>query len=111
MSIYVMDIHDADLKILYNRVKASAKKRNIIFDLTLSQLNELTFPISCPILDIPLKFNRGRAQDDSYSFDRMDSSVGYTIDNIMIISNRANKLKSNATEEELQRFAKIYGRN
>lgn len=106
-----MDIHDADLKILYNRVKASAKKRNIIFDLTLSQLNELTFPISCPILDIPLKFNRGRAQDDSYSFDRMDSSVGYTIDNIMIISNRANKLKSNATEEELQRFAKIYGRN
>lgn len=104
-----MDIFDADLKVLYNRVKASAKTRNIAFDLTLTQLNELTFPISCPILGIPLQFNTGRAQDNSYSFDRMDSSVGYTIDNIMIISNRANTLKSNATEEELQKFAQIYG--
>ena len=100
-----MQIHEGDIKTLYNRLKASAKKRGIQFDLTLVDLNNLTFPISCPILHIPLAFHRGRAQDNSVSFDRKDSSKGYTIDNIMIISNRANRLKSDATKEELQQFA------
>lgn len=106
MHIYNMHIHEGDIKTLYNRVKASAKTRDIHFDLTLTQLNELTFPITCPILGIPLEFHRGRAQDNSVSFDRIDSSIGYTIDNIMIISNRANKLKSDATEDEMRKFAK-----
>lgn len=100
-----MPIHDADIKTLYNRLKASAKKRGILFDLTLTEMNDLTFPITCPILNIPLEFNRGSAKDNSVSFDRIDSSIGYTIDNIMIISNRANKLKSDATEDELNKFA------
>ena len=92
---------------IYNRLKASAKKRNIPFDLTLTQLNMLTWPISCPISHIPLKFNN-KLQDDSYSIDRIDSSKGYTIDNIIVISWRANKIKSNATKEELKAIADFY---
>lgn len=97
-----------EMKTIYNRIKASAAKRNIPFDLTIPQLNELSFPLTCPILNIQLKYNRGKAQDDSYSIDRIDSTLGYTIDNIIVISLKANKLKSNATKEELEQIAQFY---
>ena len=95
-----------EIKTIYNRLKQSAKKRNIPFDLTITQLNELTFPITCPILGIPLKFNRGQQKDDSYSIDRIDSTHGYTIDNIEVISWRANRLKNDGTTIEIQQIAK-----
>lgn len=96
------------IKQIYNSLKASAKKRNIDFNLSLSDLNNLTFPITCPILGIPLRYNKGQAQDDSISIDRIDSSRGYEIDNIVVISWRANRLKNNATSEELEKISKFY---
>ena len=94
-----------EIRTIYNRLKQSAKSRNIPFDLTLTDLNNLTFPISCPVLGIPLKFNRGQLQDNSYSVDRIDSTQGYTIDNIEVISWRANRLKNDGTTLELQKIA------
>jgi hypothetical protein len=90
---------------IYNQLKASAQRRGIPFSLTLSELNEITIPITCPILGIPIRFNR-KQQDDSISFDRIDSSRGYEIDNIQIISWRANRAKNNLTQEELNKFFK-----
>lgn len=100
-----------EIKTLYNRLKASAKKRNIPFELTITDLHNIGWPISCPVLGIPLKFNRGQAQDDSYSIDRIDSTLGYTIDNITVISLRANKLKNNATLEEMTKLQSFYDQN
>jgi hypothetical protein len=40
----------------------------------------------------------------SPSIDRVDSSKGYTKDNIQVISHRANNLKNNATLEELRKL-------
>lgn len=97
-----------ETKLIYNRLKSSAKKRNIEFNLTLTDLNNLTWPISCPILNIPLKNNKGSPKDNSYSIDRIDSSKGYSIDNIIVISYKANKLKSNATKEELEQISTFY---
>jgi hypothetical protein len=101
-------IHHKDIKVLYNRLKSSAKSRNIHFDLTLPELNNLTFPVTCPVLNIPLFHNTGSSKDNSVSFDRIDSTQGYTIDNIIVISNRANKLKSDATVKELKLLAEFY---
>ena len=98
-----------ETKEIYHRLKQSAKKRKIDFTLTLSDLNNLSFPISCPVLGIPLKWNRGEAKDDSYSFDRIDSSLGYSIDNIEIISFKANRAKNNLSEEEMKKFCIYYG--
>ena len=95
-------------KEILQRLKQSAKKRNISFDLTLSDINNLSFPITCPVLGIPLRWNRGEPKDDSYSFDRIDSSLGYTIDNIEIISFKANRAKNNLNEEEMKRFCIYY---
>jgi len=97
-----------EIKTLYNRLKASAKKRGIEFTLELTELYELGFPITCTCLGIKLEFNRGSYKDNSYSFDRRDNSIGYRIDNIVIVSYRANQLKSNATKEELKMLSDFY---
>lgn len=94
---------------IIKRLRSSAKKRGIEFDLTVQDLDDMGFPISCPILGIPLKWNRGEPKDDSYSFDRKDSSLGYTRDNIEIISFRANRAKNNLTAEELKKFSQYFG--
>lgn len=99
--------YDRSIRLLYNSLKSSAKKRGIPFTLTIPELNNLTFPISCPILGIPLRFNREQ-QDDSISIDRIDSDRGYEIDNIVVISWKANRLKSNASLEEMRKISEYY---
>lgn len=101
-------VNKKDIKELYNHLKNSAKRRNIEFTLTVLDLYNISFPLTCPILGIPLYFNRGSECDDSYSFDRIDSTKGYTIDNIIVVSNRVNKLKSNATLDEMRKIADFY---
>jgi len=93
---------------LFNNIKRSAKKRNIPFDMTVSDFYQIDFPITCPVLNIPLKWNRGMAMDNSFSFDRIDSSKGYTLDNLEVISVKANRAKNNLTEEELKKFGLYY---
>lgn len=99
--------YDRSIRLLYNSLKSSAKKRGIPFTLTIPELNNLTFYITCPVLGIPIKFNR-KQQDDSISIDRIDSDRGYEIDNIVVISWKANRLKSNASLEEMRKISEYY---
>jgi hypothetical protein len=91
-----------DPKVIYNRLKQSARKRDIEFTLTLSDIIHLDLPITCPIFSIPLVYNRGKAMDNSFSVDRIDPNRGYIADNIWVISWKANRMKSNATLDELK---------
>lgn len=93
---------------LYSKLKSSAKKRGIEFDLTIHDMYMIDLPISCPALGIPLRWNIGETKDDSYSFDRIDSSKGYTFDNLEVISFKANRCKNNLTEEEMKKFCLYY---
>jgi hypothetical protein len=63
---------------------------------------DLVVPETCPVLGIPLLWGQGPSANNSPSVDRFDNSKAYTKDNIHIISNRANKLKNNATVEEMR---------
>ena len=101
-------IYKKNLKELWQQLKQSATKRKIPFSLTLNDLNNLSFPVTCPILGLELKFNKDKAADDSYSIDRVDSSRGYEIDNIIVISQKANRIKNNATPEELAKIEQFY---
>jgi hypothetical protein len=95
-------------RVIYNHLKQSAKKRGIAFTLTISDIYNLDYPISCPILGIPLHWYYGKAQDGSYSFDRIDSTQGYNIDNIQILSFKANRSKNNLSDIELKKFSQFY---
>jgi predicted RND superfamily exporter protein len=55
-----------------------------------------------------LYFHRNMVEDDSISFDRIDSTKGYSVDNLIVISYRANKLKSDATLEEMRKIVNFY---
>ena len=63
----------------------------------------------CPIMGT--EFIRGEPRNNSPSLDRIDNDKGYVLGNIQIISNLANKMKHNATKEQLERFCKYYGQD
>jgi hypothetical protein len=60
-------------------------------------------PEFCPVFPwIRLEFRVGaERQDNSPSLDRIDNTKGYVKGNVRIVSWRANRLKGNATDEEL----------
>ena len=58
----------------------------------------------CPVMGTLFE-SGGESRKNSPSLDRIDASRGYEPDNIQIISDLANKMKQNATEDELNKFA------
>ena len=85
----------------------SAKQRGIEFDLTISDLYPL--PEVCPVLGIPLSYENGSGYtDNSMSIDRIDPTGGYTRGNIVLVSQRANRIKNDATVDELLKIAAFY---
>lgn len=84
-------------------LKQRAKRKGIEFNLTKEDIEGVTH---CPVFGMELKRNEKIALKDSISIDRKDSTKGYTKDNIQIMSNLANTMKSSATKEELIMFAK-----
>lgn len=82
------------------RAKAIFKDCNIDSSYILSIM-----PDKCPILDINLRYGGGEKSPYSASLDRIDSSKGYVVGNVQIVSLRANLMKSDATQFEMVKFA------
>lgn len=87
-----------------NRAQQRAKKNNIEFNL---EKKDIKVPTKCPILEIPLVIHNGTSggRNHSPSLDRIDPNKGYTKDNVWVISQLANIMKSNADKEMLIIFA------
>jgi hypothetical protein len=83
---------------MYSRCKSRAVVKNIEFNL---DLEDIVIPDKCPVLNVPFD----TSNDYCPSIDRVDSTKGYVKGNIQVISNKANRMKSNATTEELHMFA------
>lgn len=84
---------------LLNYARRNAKRRGEECSLV---LNDIVIPEFCPVLGIKLQPGSHTHQDCSPSVDRIDSNKGYTKDNVWIISARANRIKNNATVEEIK---------
>ena len=98
------ELHRIDpTKRLWGGAKRRAKRKGIEFNiLTYKSLPKV--PKYCPILGIPLKVGKGAGTDNSPSLDRINNNKGYTIENIQIISRKANQMKSNATLKEIEKL-------
>ena len=83
---------------LLNYARRNAKRRGEECSL---ELKDIVIPEYCPVLGIKLEPGSHSHQDCSPSVDRIDSTKGYTKDNVWIISARANRIKNNATLEEI----------
>lgn len=84
---------------MWKSAKIRALKKGYDFDIT---EDDIILPEKCPLLGIPMKMNYGKAQADSYSLDRIDSSKGYVKGNVWVISRKANVMKNDATLSELE---------
>ncbi len=69
---------------------------------------DIFIPHSCPVLDIPILVGQSKASDHSPSLDRIMPAMGYVPGNIEVISMRANRIKNDATPDELRRVADYY---
>lgn len=79
-----------------------ARKRAIALSLPFDiEPEDIVVPDVCPVLDIPMAQGAGR--ENTPSLDRIIPSLGYVKSNIRVISFRANRLKSDASIDEMRR--------
>lgn len=90
---------------LLQQARIRAKTRGLECTLTIDDLLGM-FPEDrkCPALGIDLLWgtNGKGNRNNSPSLDRVDPKLGYTKDNVCIISWKANRIKSDTTAEELE---------
>lgn len=83
---------------MFYAAKCRAKRLGIPFTISKS---DIFVPKVCPVLGVELKVGAGLNGDNSPSLDRINPSFGYVPGNIAVISYRANRIKNDATIEEL----------
>ena len=92
-------------KYLWMAAKERAKKYGHEF--TILQ-EHVIIPLLCPVLGLPLLKSTNCFKDWSPSIDRIDNTRGYTPDNIVVVSFRANRIKSDATLRDLEMVLTYY---
>lgn len=86
---------------LYRTAKARAARKGVEF--TIEQ-SDIVVPDLCPVFKLPFVYSDGASNDMSPSLDRKKNSLGYIPGNVVVISHKANRIKNNATLEEIQRM-------
>jgi hypothetical protein len=96
-----------------HKFKARALEKKLPYDLDLDFLVNI-FPKDnkCPVLGLELKMggNKGIMNPESPSLDRIIPEKGYTKDNVIWVSVKANAMKSVGTVDDLEKVAKFYRR-
>lgn len=83
---------------MFKSARARSFKKGIPFNL---EQEDLKLPDVCPVLGIELSWG-DKITESTPSLDRLKPELGYVKGNCVIISMRANRLKNDATEEELE---------
>ena len=86
-------------------IRSRAAEGSLDFNLS---VEDIIIPDICPVLGIPLD---SKTRDRQWSIDRVIPELGYVQNNIQVISMRANRLKQDATVEEIEKILDYYRRN
>ncbi len=93
---------------LYERASKRAKEKGLEFDIT---PYDIIIPECCPVLGLRLNISPNiHNLDCSPSLDRIDNNRGYIKGNVIVVSFKANTIKSSATVEELKLVYSFYKR-
>jgi hypothetical protein len=91
---------------LLRGAKLRAQKKNLPFEIS---IDDIIIPEICPVLGIEIKRSEtGIVSPNSASIDRIIPEKGYIKGNIIVVSHRANTIKSNATPEEIIAVGEYY---
>ena len=66
------------------------------------------YPKVCLVMGTELDWGQNGNQPNSPSLDRIDPTKGYVKGNVMMMSDLANRMKQNATPEELTQFCRYH---
>ena len=93
----------------YHNARSRAKKNNLFFDLTIEYLESIATD-ECPIFKIPFAWGqsglgKGKQKENAPTLDRILPHKGYVIGNVAFLSHRANRIKDNASMEEMYKIA------
>lgn len=88
--------------------KERAVQQGVPFSL---RYEDIQVPEFCPVLGIRLERARGASTDSSPSIDRLVPSLGYVPGNVMVISQKANRIKSVGTVEDLLAIVRYMQQN
>lgn len=89
--------NNPELMLLYE-AKKRAKKRGTPFSIS---VEDVVIPEFCPVFGMKLERGIGQLTDASPTIDALIPSLGYVKGNINVISHKANRIKSDATLNEL----------
>jgi hypothetical protein len=90
---------------MWKDARYRASRSGVPFSIT---PEDIWVPDTCPVFGTPLVCSTGRSSDASPSLDRIIPSKGYVKGNIIVVSNRANWLRGDATSRELRLLAEFY---
>ena len=91
---------------MWQNANHRAKRFNVPFDL---QPEDIIIPDVCPVLGISLIRSVGNTHTgNSPSLDRIIPELGYVKDNVLVVSYRANTMKSDGTLEDLKNLYEFY---
>ncbi len=89
--------------LMLRNIKFSAYARKLDFNLT---YEDLLLPEYCPILGVKLTYGSNMNSEHGATVDRIDTNKGYIKGNIIIMSRKANAMKSNCNLDNLLIFCK-----
>ena len=87
-----------NVKELFYAAKQRAKVKGISFTIT---LEDVIIPNSCPVFGIPLDH---RDKHHTPTLDRKVNDLGYVKGNVQVISEKANRIKTNGTIEDFEQI-------
>lgn len=85
-----------------SEARKRAERKGVPFSIT---ADDIFVPDTCPVLGIPIVPGSGGKHDGSPTIDRIIPELGYVPGNVQVISDLANRMKSNASPEHLLTFA------
>jgi len=88
-------------RIMWYNAKRRAPELGVDFNI---EISDIVIPERCPILGMLLRIGDVSNLDCSPSLDRIRPDIGYVKGNIAVISMRANRIKHNATFEEITKL-------
>lgn len=83
--------------------KARANENNLPFDLTEGYIKSI-WTDNCPVFGTPLKIEALKGEDHHAQLDKIVPELGYVQGNVVWLSQRANRIKDDATLEDLERL-------
>ena len=98
---------------IWNRIKQNAQGRNIPFTITPEEIWNIFIKQNrkCALTGVDLHFNKNRCREENTnaSLDRIDSTKGYSADNVQWVHKDVNNIKWDFSEKELLEWVeKIY---